>query len=241
MLPEEIKHKLAILSRPAWRPRVGPAVPGARSKFGGLPLLKPNEAWPCCGHCHQPMQLFVQLDSLDLPVEARSAFGDGVLQVFYCTNAEEDCEVLGHAHLPFSDATLVRVIPRQQAKGFDALPVNIPDAFIEQSLTGWQWTADFPDRQEPVANNEDVPVGMGDLLQSHHYAPRSGDKFLGWPHWVGEASYPLCSCCNKTMKFILQMGSADTLPFWFGNSGYAYVFQCETNYQMLTMSWEGRP
>ena len=47
MLPEEIKLKLAPLSRSAWRPRVGPAVPGARSKFGGLPLLRPDESWPC--------------------------------------------------------------------------------------------------------------------------------------------------------------------------------------------------
>lgn len=99
MLPEEIKLRLDSFSRPAWRPQAGPAVPGAMSKFGGLPLLKPDESWPCCACCHEPMQLMVQLDSRDLP--ASSPFGDGVLQVFYCTNGEEDCEVLGQAHLPF--------------------------------------------------------------------------------------------------------------------------------------------
>ena len=241
MLPEEIKHKLATLSRPGWRPRVGPAVPGARSKFGGSPLLKADESWPCCGHCHQPMQLFVQLDSQDLPVDARTGFGDGVLQVFYCTNGEEDCEVLGHAHLPFSDASLVRMIPRQQADGFDALPVGIPDAFVEQALTGWQCMVDFPDRQETVAINEYVPDGMVALLQAHRPAPHAGDKFLGWPHWVTDVDYPPCSCCNKPMKFIFQIDSTDTLPFWFGNSGCAYVFKCENNPQVLTMSWESRP
>ncbi len=241
MLPEEIKHKLATLSRPGWRPRVGPAVPGARSKFGGLPLLKADESWPCCGHCHQPMQLFVQLDSQDLPVDARTGFGDGVLQVFYCTNGEEDCEVLGHAHLPFSDASLVRMIPRQQADGFDALPVGIPDAFVEQALSGWQCMVDFPDRQETVAINEDVPDGMVALLQAHRPAPHAGDKFLGWPHWVTDVDYPSCSCCNKPMRFIFQIDSTDTLPFWFGNSGCAYVFQCESNPQVLTMSWDSRP
>ena len=211
MLPEEIKHKLATLSRPGWRPRVGPAVPGARSKFGGSPLLKADESWPCCGHCHQPMQLFVQLDSQDLPVDARTGFGDGVLQVFYCTNGEEDCEVLGHAHLPFSDASLVRMIPRQQADGFDALPVGIPDAFVEQALTGWQCMVDFPDRQETVAINEYVPDGMVALLQAHRPAPHAGDKFLGWPHWVTDVDYPPCSCCKKPMKFIFQIDSTDTL------------------------------
>jgi hypothetical protein len=187
------------------------------------------------------MQLFVQLDSQDLPVDARTGFGDGVLQVFYCTNGEEDCEVLGHAHLPFSDASLVRMIPRQQADGFDALPVGIPDAFVEQALTGWQCMVDFPDRQETVAINEYVPDGMVALLQAHRPAPHAGDKFLGWPHWVTDVDYPPCSCCKKPMKFIFQIDSTDTLPFWFGNSGCAYVFQCENNPQVLTMSWESRP
>ena len=157
MLPEEIKLKLAPLSRSAWRPRTGPAVPGARSKFGGLPLLRPDESWPCCAHCHQPMQLFVQLDSGDLPAEAGQPFGDGVLQVFYCTNMEEECEVLCQAHLPFSEASLTRVIPRDQTGGFDALPVTIPDAFPEQSLTGWSRHNDFPDQQETVAINDATP------------------------------------------------------------------------------------
>lgn len=240
MLPEELKLKLAPLSRPAWRPRSGPAVPGARSKFGGLPLLKPDESWPCCGHCHQPMQLFVQLDSQDLPADARSPFGDGVLQVFYCTNSEEECEVLGQAHLPFSDATLTRVIPRDQTDGFDALPVTIPDAFAERSLTGWVRMNDFPGAQEADSLADRMPSGALALLHSHRPAPRPGDKLLGWPHWVQQASYPLCPCCHGSMDFVLQLDSTDTLPFWFGDHGCAYVFRCQNHPELMTLTWENR-
>ncbi|WP_300523539.1 DUF1963 domain-containing protein [Alcanivorax sp.] len=240
MLPEEIKLKLAPLSRTAWRPRIGPAVPGARSKFGGLPLLRPDESWPCCGHCHQPMQLFVQLDSGDLPADAGQPFGDGVLQVFYCTNMEEECEVFCQAHLPFSEASLSRVIPRDQTQGFDALPVTIPDAFPEQSLTGWSRHNDFPDQQETVAINDDLPDGTLALLHAHRPAPRAGDKLLGWPHWVQNVDYPTCPCCQKNMNFVMQLDSTDTLPFWFGDYGCAYVFQCENHPEVMTMTWSSR-
>ncbi|MCG8393551.1 MAG: DUF1963 domain-containing protein [Pseudomonadales bacterium] len=240
MLPEEIKLKLAPLARPAWRPRTGPAVPGARSKFGGLPLLRPGETWPCCGHCHEPMQLFVQLDSQDLPDDARSPFGDGVLQVFYCTNMEEECEVLGQAHLPFSEVTLTRVIARPEANGFEALAMPIPDAFEEQSLTGWIPLNDFPDQKEMAAINDDLPEGTLALLHAHRPAPRPGDKLLGWPHWVDKAHYPSCHCCRKPMQFVMQLDSTDSLPFCFGDYGCAYVFQCEQHPNIMTLTWESR-
>lgn len=239
MLPEEIKLRLDSFSRPAWRPQAGPAVPGAMSKFGGLPLLKPDESWPCCGCCYEPMQLMVQLDSRDLP--AASPFGDGVLQVFYCINGDEDCEVLGQAHLPFSEASLVRVIPRDQAQGFDALPINQPHAFAEQALTGWIPLTDYPDSEETAAVNDRHPEGTLALLHSHRPAPRPGDKLLGWPHWVEGVAYPSCPCCQQPMQFVLQLDSSDTLPFCFGYYGCAHVFQCENHREIMTLTWENRP
>lgn len=242
MLPEEIKLRLASFSRPAWRPQAGPAVPGAMSKFGGQPLLKPDESWPCCGHCHQPMQLFLQLDSRDLPRSMRSPFGDGLLQVYYCTNGEEDCEVLGQAHLPFSEAALVRVIPREQANGFDALPVHMPDAFEEKSLTGWIPLADYPDHKETAAiNDRDRDDGTLALLHAHRPAPRPGDKLMGWPHWPEDVAYPTCPCCQQPMQFVMQMDSVDTLPFRFGHYGCAHIFQCDTHRDVMTLTWQSRP
>lgn len=239
MQPDELKHTLETLMRTAWQPQSGPAVPGARSKFGGQPLLITGEERPCCGHCHQPMQLFLQLDSSDLPRAAGQPFGDGVLQVFYCTNTEEDCEILAEAHLPFSDATLCRVIPREQADGFEALPGLHTHTFAERSLTGWAPLEDYPDRAD-ASPIQAAPRHALSPWPTHTAPPHAGDKFLGWPHWAQTPNYPLCSCCQQPMRFVLQLDSTDNLPFWFGDSGCAHVFQCDQHPSVLTLSWASR-
>lgn len=238
MLPEEIKHKLAPLCRLGWQPKVGPAVAGARSKFGGQPLLKSGEVWPRCGHCHEPMQLFVQLDSQDLPHGAGMPFGDGVLQVFYCTNADEECDVFERSDLPFSDATLCRVIPRAQANGFEAPLATIMDAFPEQAVTGWQGQLDYPSRDEWQWLS--LSPTQRDMLQCLQQAPAAGDKMLGWPCWVKGSRYPLCPCCDNPMHFIMQLDSIATLPFMFGNNGCAYITQCQRHPQVVALNWSSR-
>ncbi|EKF73436.1 hypothetical protein A11A3_13825 [Alcanivorax hongdengensis A-11-3] len=235
MLPEELRHKLAFYQRPSWRPRSGPAVPGALSKFGGAPLLMEGESWPCCGHCHQPMQLFVQLDSRDLPAAASQPFGDGVLQVFYCTNMDEECEIVEQSNLPFSEATLCRVIPREHCHGFDALPAAIPDAFIEKSLTGWDRQVDYPGpTQLPTLADDELE------LLGRFGAARSGDKLLGWPLGQRPDAGPPCPCCDRPMRFVLQLDSLSTLPFMFGDDGCAHICQCPRHPQVATILWQSR-
>lgn len=54
------------------------------SKLGGTPFIARNADWPCCGVCSSPMDLFLQLNSRDLPAELADPFS-GLLQVFLCT------------------------------------------------------------------------------------------------------------------------------------------------------------
>ncbi|MDX1803070.1 MAG: DUF1963 domain-containing protein [Alcanivorax sp.] len=235
MMPEELRHKLASLKRSSWRPLSGPAVPGAMSKFGGNPLLRQGEGWPCCGHCHQPMQLFVQLDARDLPAAAGMPFGDGILQVFYCTNMDEECEIMEQSYLPFSEATLCRVLPREQCHGFDAPPAVIEDAFEERALTGWLAQTDFPSRAElPLLHGLDLQALQ--QLGAPDFA-RPGDKLLGWPHWRQTVNYPPCPCCERPMAYVLQLDSLSTLPFMFGDNGCAHVCQCPSHPQQITICW----
>jgi len=57
---------------------------------------------------------------------------------------------------------------------------------------------------------------------------------------VQNVDYPTCPCCQKKMQFIMQLDSTDTLPFWFGDYGCAYVFQCENHPDVMTMTWSSR-
>ena len=65
---QELRKKLSGLKRKAWLPIVEDGA-GAitSSKFSGAPWLSPQEAWPNCSHCGQPMQLFLQLNLAVLP------------------------------------------------------------------------------------------------------------------------------------------------------------------------------
>src|SRR5215467_7265967 len=87
METEALLQKLALYKRTAWLP-ILEAGEGARddSKFFGTPYLAPDEAWPVCAHCTEPLRFILQLNLDKIPQACREQFGHGLLQMFYCNN-----------------------------------------------------------------------------------------------------------------------------------------------------------
>jgi len=80
------------------------------SKFGGFPYLRNSEDWPMCPNCDNHMQLFLQLNLEDIPVNKDK----GLIQLFYCTNDDPLCEADCEAFFPFSESTVCRRISIDQ-------------------------------------------------------------------------------------------------------------------------------
>jgi uncharacterized protein YwqG len=242
--------------RPAWRPVTEKGVAG-RSQIGGLPLLRRGEGWPICARCGESHELFLQLDSRDLPHGAQWVDG-GVLQVFYCTRCAGEIE--GWA--PFSQAHVVRVVPS------DELVPPPPDArqraLRPAAITGWEAFEDLP---QPTEHDElglnldydfqtktiavrcpsiGVSIDGVDLeaqdddgleLAEAISAAAAGDKLGGWPHWIQGVEYPSCPRCAARMALVFQLDSEDNLDFMFGDSGVAHVTQCPQHSDIVALAW----
>lgn len=225
------------LKRVAWIPAVADEISGPDcSKFSGIPALEKVEDWPCCRNCNEPMQLFLQLNSKDLPHEVGNCFGEGFLQVFYCTNWDKRCEVRCKAFFPFSKSTLVRVleIEREAIASIETSPVT--HQFPERKIVGWSSKEDYPNWEELESLDVTLSDEQGELLSDLDY-PLPNDKLLGWPHWVQGIEYPNCPKCGKTMKFVFQIDSEDNLPFMFGDVGCSHITQCEDHPDQMTIAW----
>src|SRR5436190_16567825 len=104
----EIPLILVPHSRIAWKPitKKGDKIRSG-SKFSGKPWLAKGETYPECQNCGNPMQLFLQLNLQDLPEPLLGKFGEGLLQMFYCTDSGSDCEVDCEAFSPFAKSELL--------------------------------------------------------------------------------------------------------------------------------------
>lgn len=123
--------------RRAWRPiTLDEDGPRTVSKFSGVPLLRSNESWPLCAECHAPMPLFLQLDLSAIPSVAREQFGEGMLQLFYCTQCDGGWE-------PFSRVSLVRNLPQpwELSPGVSA---ECRTEMPPKRIVDWQEFTDYP-------------------------------------------------------------------------------------------------
>jgi uncharacterized protein YwqG len=234
---QDLLERIAPFKKTAWLPVVEKKAGTVfNSKFSGIPLLAENEPWPCCGSCHKEMQLFVQLNSAELPADAQATFGGGILQVFYCTNDVQACESECEAYSPFSKSTLLRIINPEnvQAKALTVSPVI--DAFKEKVIVDWQATDDYPNYEELDDLGIEINDAESEILYEHGF-PKAGDKLLGWPDWVQGIEYPECPDCGDVMKLIFQIDSEDNLDYMFGDVGCAHVTQCEKHPQRLAIAW----
>jgi uncharacterized protein YwqG len=239
-------------ARPAWRP-VTANNDGSRtaSKFSGLPWLSPSEGWPECKECRKPMPLFLQLDLSTIPPEARSQFGDGLLQLFYCTSCDGGWET-------FSCVSLVRLLsplvvgqPSGTAVTSNVLPVKL--------ISGWTSFMDYPDppehealglkyeydfktkpvttrvtSKEPPFSSE--PIRDDGLAEAISVA-EPGDKLAGWPLWIQGVEYPRCPACHAPMRVLFQLDSNDNLDFMFGDAGTGHITQCPVHKDVVAFGW----
>ncbi len=84
------------------------------------------------------MSLFLQLDLSMIPMQVRDQFGDGLLQLFYCTSCDGGWE-------PFSRVSLVRIVTPSEfafSGGIDHVE------FAPKLITGWEPLEDHPDASD---------------------------------------------------------------------------------------------
>jgi uncharacterized protein YwqG len=259
MTTEEIVKKLEPWlekhRRPAWKPVVedgdGPATV---SKFCGTPWIGPDAPWPQCGHCKEPLQLFLQLDLGDLPQELGQPFGTGLLQLFYCIR--DECQGYGGWEPFADDLSRVRVV---QPYGI-ALKTSVPQQdshFPAKRIVGWTRFLDLPKSSEHdelgLKYAYDFKAGTvrlecgelalvfdkikDDMLAENIANSELGDKLAGWPAWIQNVEYPNCPRCGRRMAHVFQMDSEDNVPFMFGDAGCGHVTQCPEHKEVVALGW----
>jgi uncharacterized protein YwqG len=226
--PEIDKHL-----RAAWKPAVKDGDGAATdSKFGGLPALLAGEEWPLCPNCEGPLQLLLQLNLASIPPELKSAFGSGLIQLFYCTNAEASCETDAEGWEPFSPISLARRIdtPSAPAKLSPPEARSVP----AKRILSWKRMDDLP-------NGEELGTAGIELTDDEFHEmedfPVQGDKLGGWPHWVQGIEYPSCPTCATPMRLVFQIDSEDNVPWMWGDAGCAHLTQCPEHKDVLAFAW----
>lgn len=227
-------QKLAHLKRTAYIPKTVEQAHtfSAESKFGGFPYLRNVFDWPVCPGCNKNMQLFVQLDMSRLPERASTS----LLQLFYCTSEEPQCEIDQEAWSPFGESTVCRKI---QVEGDSAKHMPLMDEiYPERKIVGWEAKDDYPNWEELNDMGIDMDEEHMDLLYENEIGtPLAGDKLFGWPYWVQGVEYPKDPKTGSTMQLLFQIDSEVNLPFMFGDSGAGHITQSPDNDEVLAFGW----
>lgn len=235
MALEQLRPEIRRLMRHAWRPVVENDDGAASdSKFAGTAVLARGEEWPACGNCHQPLQLFVQLDLAALPAALQGELGSGFLQLFYCVNDTPPCEADCEAFVPFGKSVLARRLDAANAVPAPARPAN--NTFPARRIRGWEQVEDLPNWEEIRALGVALSGDEETLLEELEL-PWGGDKLWGWPYWVQGIEYPSCPQCEATMRLVFQIDSNDNLPHMFGDVGCGHLTQCATHKDVLAFGW----
>jgi uncharacterized protein YwqG len=252
---KKLEPWLAKHQRPAWKPVVenGDGPPTV-SKFSGMPWIGADDPWPNCGHCSQPLQLFLQLNLDDLPSELGQPFGTGLLQLFYCCRGE--CQGVGGWEPFGDDLSRIRVVHPNET----GLKSGAPDRdnyFPAKRITGWTRFIDLPKPSEheelglkythsfkdgtvklECAELGLVFEGIGDDYLAETIANSElGDKLAGWPAWIQNVEYPSCPRCGQRMLHVFQVDSDHGIPFMFGDAGCGYITQCRDHKDVVAFGW----
>jgi uncharacterized protein YwqG len=182
------------------------------------------------------MQLFLQLNLSELP-ENRS---EGLIQLFYCTNHENDCENLNEGYMPFSENSVCRKI---SAAGPSAeCEPEIDEVYPEMEIVGWEAKDDYPHFMEfhELGIELELLDEVWQMLQSSGMTPLPYDKLFGWPLWAQESEYyPIDRNSGTRMKMLFQIASEQNLPYMFGDTGVGHLTQSSDNENELAFSWAG--
>lgn len=231
----ELGRKLHDFRRKAWLPKTRDGDGGvSSSKFSGIAHIPQGQSWPSCGNCRKPMQLFVQVNSDELPDDASGLLTEGILQLFYCTSSEPQCEVDCEAYFPFSMATLARIVELGAFEQFETSPVE--NAFPARSIEDWELVLDLPNWEELSMMGVELTDQESDRLADSNI-PRQGEKLGGWPAWIQGVEYPSCPKCNERMFHVFQIDSEKNLPYLLGDVGVGHVTRCKEHPEVLTFGW----
>lgn len=204
----------------------------AESKMGGYPYLRHQDDWPRCSHCKNHLQLFLQLDLNSLPVEKDK----GLLQLFYCTNVEKECESELEMFFPFSGGVVCRII---LPKGESAkIQPQLNPIFTEKVIMGWEEVDDYPHFYEYDDLGIEVDDDTLELIEEREdFTTIAGDKLFGWPLWVQDVEYPNDRKTSRQMDMVFQIDSEHNLPYMFGDSGIGHLTQSKDNKEELAFAW----
>lgn len=229
---EALLVKIGPLKKIAYIPVVEKGDGDVRlSKFCGTPLVSKEHPWPKCSHCQNPMSLFLQLNLQTLPDELQGEYGEGLLQLFYCT--EHECEYEGEY---LGSSYVVRIIDKNEEA--DA-SVVVGSTFTSKMITGWEVRDDYPDTEEMQDQKPQISLGDGErsVFSDLDY-PLEVDKLAGWPAWVQSIAYPSCPKCKSTMRSIFQLASNDNISHYFGDNGRGHITQCPKHKNVLDFHWD---
>jgi hypothetical protein len=230
-------------TRAAWVPVADEGEGGvAASRFGGRAALRRGELHaPLCRACSRAMPLWLQLDLVSLPSDAKAVLPEalrcGLFQLFYCTR--EDCECADCGAFPVNTVVRFHAIDGGEFLG-EADPADHPAKLIR----GWRERAEIPVGGEGMAQRGEG-VTADDLDEFYNrpnsldaMLPLDRDKLLGWPDWVQGVWYPDCPDCGKPMAYLLQIASNDHVDFMFGDSGVGHVLFCPEHLKRATFLWQ---
>lgn len=218
--------------RTAWLPETAEEDgPRTATKLGGTAWIPAGEPWPTCPNCGEPLQLLLQLNTEELPEPVRDEYGDGLLQLFYCTSEDPLCEVDCEAFFPFSESVVARcVVPEGEGA---AVSPDLADPYPPRHVTGWRPVEDVPVPQD--VPDLDLSDAEWDAVYDRHVVER--DKLAGWPVWIQGPERPDCPRCGRTMCVVFQIVSDDTLPIVFGDMGTGHLTQCPEHTDVLAFGW----
>lgn len=231
-VPALDEAKLAPFRRSCWKPVVVAEAGGAASsKFAGSIGVRPGEAWPLCRSCGKPIQLFLQINTTELPDGFSHPWGNSLFQFFYCVNSEPCCEVDCDAWQAFSTSTLFRVVPLAEATAICEPPEG---SFPPKRIASWEAADDLPgwEELESAGFSEVELEEIGNLG-----FPREGDKLGGWPYWVQSVEYPDCPVCKQPMQLVFQIDSEVNVPYMFGDAGCGHVTVCPQHPDQIAFAW----
>lgn len=181
------------------------------------------------------MSLFLQLNLSELPEAVKGEYGEGLIQVFYCTNLETDCEAECGAFVPFSKSVNVRLVRDIGGK----VPLLEPAAdqlFPSLHIEDWEEYFEYP----AAADLENLGINLDEEATEEldSSPPMYWDKLGGHPSWLQYPEYPECPQCSAKMRLVYQIRGEEHLPWAFGDEGCAYITQCETHREILALLWQ---
>jgi uncharacterized protein YwqG len=239
---EALRIRITKMRRSAFKPIVEEGDgPTSSSKFSGKAFIPEGEVWPLCPNCKRPMQLFLQLDLGALPKEIDRCFGTGLLQMFYCTSFEPNCEVESSGWLPFSKNCVLRIL-KLKGPGKDLKIPPIDRFFPPKRILGWKTIDDYPGLEVMDELGVEIANETYDRIFEQDSkltwpSPDQKDKLGGWPFWCQSPEYPQCPKCGKTMRLLFQLDSEDNLPYMFGDVGTGHITQCEEHLDVVAFGW----